>query len=68
MNILKGILRFIVASLIGGIIAAVILFVISIILFMTNTDFTWKDLGQVWIGASLGIGGLIQGFLEESEA
>jgi hypothetical protein len=60
MNILKGILRFIVASIMGGFIAAGILLIIAIILFMTNTDFTWKALGQVWIGASLGIGGLIE--------
>jgi hypothetical protein len=64
MNILKGLLRFIVASMMGGVIAAVILLIIAVILFMTNTDFTWKALGQVWIGASLGLGGLIERNLE----
>lgn len=67
MKILKGILRFIVASIIGGFIAAAILLVIAIILYMTNTEFTWKALGQVWIGASLGIGGLMERWLEENE-
>jgi hypothetical protein len=67
MNILKGILRFIVASIFGGIIAAVCLIVIAIILYMTGTDFTWKALGQVWIGASFGFGGLMQGWLEDNE-
>jgi ABC-type bacteriocin/lantibiotic exporter with double-glycine peptidase domain len=59
-NFLKGILKFIFASIIGGFIAAAILLIIAVILFMTNTEFTWKALGQVWIGASLGIGGLIE--------
>jgi hypothetical protein len=48
----------------GGVIAAVILLIIAVILFMTNTDFTWKALGQGWIGASLGLGGLIERNLE----
>jgi len=67
MKILKGILRFIVASIMGAFIAGALLLIISIILFVTNTEFTWKALGQVWIGASFGIGGLMQGWLEESE-
>lgn len=67
MDILKGILRFIVASIIGGFIAAVCMLVIAIILYMTDTDFTWKELGLVWVGASFGFGGLMQGWLEDNE-